>query len=77
MPNRPLLPAAPPPRYHGKALLVTFETSDSSASSHVDALTREIQMSFKRLDGEIRSMDQGEQRGEDSQVRVGDWVCHG
>jgi hypothetical protein len=35
----------------------------------VDALTREIQLSFKRLDGEVRGMDRvGGQ--EDAQVRL-------
>ena len=55
-------------RYHGKALLVTFD-ADNASSSHVDTITREIQMTFKRLDGEIRSMDQGTNRDEDAQVR--------
>eukprot|EP00877_Chromochloris_zofingiensis_P010271 jgi/Chrzof1/5498/Cz16g05150.t1 len=55
--------------YHGKALLVSFD-SDNTSSSHVDAITREVQMTFKRLDGEIRSMDKGEGRDEDAQVRL-------
>jgi hypothetical protein len=46
---------------------VTFD-ADNTASSHVDTITREIQMAFKRLDGEIRSMDQGTNRDEDAQV---------
>lgn len=47
-----------PHRYHNKSLLVTFE-SDNEPQAHAEALTREIQQSFKRLDGEIRGMDKG------------------
>ena len=41
--------------------------SDNEASTHAEALTREIQTSFKRLDAEIRSMDKG--AAEDPGVR--------
>lgn len=42
---------------HTKVLLVTFD-SDDSAQSHVEAITRELQNGFKRLDKEIRGMEQ-------------------
>lgn len=58
------LHAAPPCRYHSKALLVTFD-SDNTASSHVDVLTREVQEGFKRMDGEIRAMAAGDAAGDD------------
>lgn len=51
-------------RYHSKALLVTFD-SDNTSGSHVDVLTREVQEGFKRLDGEIRSMGAADGAGED------------
>jgi hypothetical protein len=54
-------------RYHSKALLVSFD-SDNAASSHVDVLTREVQASFKRMDGEIRGMVQPDARDDDAQV---------
>jgi hypothetical protein len=56
-------------RYHSKALLVSFD-SDNAASSHVDVLTREVQASFKRMDGEIRGMVQPDARDDDAQVRL-------
>jgi hypothetical protein len=49
-------PTPAPQRYHAKALLVSFDDSGSGASSHVDALTKEIQLGFRRLDGDIRAM---------------------
>lgn len=45
-------------RYHNKSLLVTFD-SDNEPGTHAEALTREIQQSFKRLDADIRGMDKG------------------
>jgi hypothetical protein len=51
-------------RYHSKALLVTFD-SDNTSGSHVDVLTREVQEGFKRLDGEIRSMGTADRAGDD------------
>jgi hypothetical protein len=47
---------------------VSFD-SDNAASSHVDVLTREVQASFKRIDGEIRGMVQPDARDDDAQVR--------
>jgi hypothetical protein len=47
---------------------VSFD-SDNAASSHVDVLTREVQVSFKRMDGEIRGMVQPDARDDDAQVR--------
>lgn len=43
-------------RMHGKMLLVTFD-SDNSAQSHVEALTRELQGGFKKLNAEINGME--------------------
>jgi hypothetical protein len=58
-------------RYHAKSLLVTFDDNNSGASAHVDALTREVKASFKRLDQAVRGMDQGQDAGsEDAQVRL-------
>ncbi|KIY99251.1 Syntaxin-43 [Monoraphidium neglectum] len=57
--------------YHAKALLVSFDSSASGASGHVDALTQEVQLSFKRLDGEIRAMQQqAGGREDDAGVRL-------
>jgi hypothetical protein len=63
-------------RYHSKALLVTFD-SETSASSHVDVLTREVQATFKRLDGDIRSMGQRQARDDDEQVLLGQGRAEG
>ena len=41
---------------HTKMLLVTFD-SDNSAQSHVEALTRELQNGFKKLNAEINGME--------------------
>lgn len=54
-------------RAHAKALLVSFDTENDS-QSHVDALTREVQGLFKRLDKDIREFDQGISKGEDAAV---------
>lgn len=58
-------------RYHSKALLVTFD-SDNTSGSHVDVLTREVQEGFKRLDGDIRAMGTADGAGEDD-AQVGGW----
>lgn len=60
----------PKRRYHSKALLVTFD-ADNSSASHVDALTREVQEGFKRMDGEIRAMGAADRQAsgdDDAQV---------
>ncbi|GFR46920.1 hypothetical protein Agub_g8567 [Astrephomene gubernaculifera] len=54
--------------YHAKALLVTFD-GESEAQLHAEALTREIQQSFKRLDAAIRAMAQSTGHNEDPAVR--------
>lgn len=59
------LPAAP--RLHGKALLVTFD-SGSDVQAATDAITMEIQSSFKKLDTEIRGMATGPGAQEDPEV---------
>lgn len=41
---------------HSKMLLVSFD-SDNSSQAHVEALTRELQNSFKKLNSEISSME--------------------
>ena len=56
------------PRMHGKMLLVTFD-SDDSAQSHVEALTRELQTGFKKLNNEINSMEETPGT-DDSEVRM-------
>lgn len=56
-------------RYHSKALLVSFDTDNDSASSVTEALTREIQSSFKKLDLEIRDIVKGKGVNEDEAVR--------
>lgn len=53
---------------HGKALLVTFD-SDNDTQAHVDAITRDIQGTFRRLDQEIRNMNQTA-AGDDAEVRA-------
>lgn len=80
--GRPLMTLPPPPRplviprYHAKSLLVTFD-SDNGAAAHVDALTREVKASFKRLDVAVRGMDKAPPGGgdvshdEDAQVGSG------
>lgn len=49
---------------------MTFD-SDNGSSAHVDALTREVKASFRKLDQAVRTMDQGAPNtaGEDAQVR--------
>jgi syntaxin 16 len=42
---------------HGKMLLVSFNTDDS-AQAQVEALTREMQAGFKKLNAEINNMEQ-------------------
>jgi hypothetical protein len=54
-------------RYHGKALLVSFD-SDNEAQQRTDAVTREAHAMFKKLDKEIRSMDQRDSSDDDQQV---------
>ncbi|KIY98538.1 Qa-SNARE protein, Tlg2/Syntaxin16-family [Monoraphidium neglectum] len=56
--------------YHGKALLVSFDDGGGGAGAQVDAVTREVQLSFRRLDGEIRAMQQAGGREEDAAVRL-------
>ena len=56
-------------RYHAKALLVTFDT-DNDNQAKADALTREIQTTFKRLDRAIRELAEGSNADADAQVRV-------
>lgn len=54
---------------HGKALLVTFD-SDSDSQAHVDAITRDIQGTFRRLDLEVRGMSEVAGSGDDAEVRT-------
>lgn len=48
---------------------MTFD-GESEAQVHAEALTREIQQSFKRLDAAIRAMAQSTGRNEDAEVRL-------
>lgn len=60
----------PERRYHSKALLVTFD-ADNSSAIRVDALTREVQEGFKRMDREIRAMGAADrQAGGDDDAQV-------
>ncbi|GFH08512.1 Qa-SNARE protein, Tlg2/syntaxin16-family [Haematococcus lacustris] len=54
---------------HGRALLVTFD-NENTGHAHADALTRDIQATFRRLDAEIRGMDKGAASSEDAAVRL-------
>lgn len=54
--------------YHGKALLFSFE-EENETKQHSEALTREIQISFKKLQGDIQSMGSGP-ASDDHHVRV-------
>jgi len=54
---------------HGKALNSIFD-SDDSKQAHVDALTRDIQATFRRLDTEIRGMENTATNQEDAAVRL-------
>jgi hypothetical protein len=59
--------------HHAKALLVSFDEAAGGAASHVDALTREVQLTFKRLDGDIRALSSRPGPGareEDAGVRL-------
>ncbi|KAI8474871.1 MAG: Qa-snare protein, Tlg2/Syntaxin16-family [Monoraphidium minutum] len=69
--------------YHAKALLVSFGDAaggvggggGGGAGAHVDAVTREVQLAFKRLDGEVRALggagsDGGGGGGDDAGVRL-------
>jgi hypothetical protein len=49
---------------------VSFDDGGGGAGAQVDAVTREVQLSFKRLDGEIRAMQQAGGREEDAAVRL-------
>ncbi|MEW5299709.1 MAG: hypothetical protein WDW36_002699 [Sanguina aurantia] len=55
--------------YHSKALLVSFDTDNDSAANVTEALTREIQSSFKKLDAEIRDIVKAKGVNEDEAVR--------
>jgi hypothetical protein len=73
--------AAPPARWHAKALLVNFAADGAAAdaAARADALTREVQITFKRLDAELRALGQpppaglgggGGDAGDDPGVRL-------
>ncbi|GBF92946.1 hypothetical protein Rsub_05782 [Raphidocelis subcapitata] len=59
---------------HAKALLVSFDEGGGAAGARVDALTREVQSAFRRLDGEIRALSPPggapQQRRRDGEVRL-------
>lgn len=57
-------------RVHGKALLVTFGSNNDAQQAAVESLTREIQASFKKLDGDIRSLGAGAGSAEDAAVQT-------
>jgi hypothetical protein len=57
-------------RYHGKALLVTFQSSNDT-QQHIDALTKELQKGFKRLDKDIRELAPPSKPGELQREVVG------
>lgn len=54
---------------HGRALRVTFGTENDSRA-HAEALTRDIQVNFKRLDQEVRGMGSATGGDDDAQVRL-------
>ncbi|KXZ55932.1 SYP4 protein [Gonium pectorale] len=54
--------------HHAKALLVTFD-GESEAQVHAEALTRELQQSFKRIEAAIRVVGQATGKGDDMEVR--------
>ncbi|GFH22857.1 Qa-SNARE protein, Tlg2/syntaxin16-family, partial [Haematococcus lacustris] len=54
------------PAHRGAAAAVGAEGSHA----HADALTRDIQATFRRLDAEIRGMDKGAASSEDAAVRL-------
>ena len=53
---------------HAKALLVSFGT-ESDDRTRLEALTRECQLSFKRLDSEVRGLEAAGRPDEDPAVR--------
>ena len=61
--SRPTARRPPPPpaaqRAHAKALLVTFDDGGGGARARAEALTREVQLAFRRLDQEVRAMGEG------------------
>lgn len=57
-------------RMHGRALLVTFDT-ENDARAHAEALTRDIQLSFKRLDKDVKEIVIGTGSGADEDAQVG------
>ena len=68
-------PAAPAHSYHAKALLVSFGDATAGPAVHVDALTREVHLAFRRLDGQVRQLGSAERAGagggaDDAPVRL-------
>jgi len=59
---------------HSKMLLVSFD-SDNSAQAHVEALTRELQNSFKKLNNEINGMEHTP-GSDDAEVGIGPMRAH-
>ncbi|GBF90215.1 hypothetical protein Rsub_03348 [Raphidocelis subcapitata] len=58
---------------HAKALLVSFDDASSGVGPRVEALTHEIQLAFRRLDGEVRGIaaaPPGGGRDGDAEVRL-------
>jgi hypothetical protein len=54
-------------RCHSRVLLVTFETGNE-AQETAEALTRELQNGFKRVNGDINSMERMASEADDPEV---------
>lgn len=53
--------------YHAKALMVSFD-AEADSKSRTEALTREVQLSLKRMNGEVRALPSSVRPGDDATV---------
>lgn len=76
-PIAPALGPCTPSRAHSRALLVSFGDTGSEAVAQAEALTRELQRGFKRVNMEIGNMEQPTPGADDADVRkqVRRWGC--
>lgn len=68
-PTAPALGPCTPSRAHSRALLVSFGDTGSEAVAQAEALTRELQRGFKRVNMEIGNMEQPTPGADDADVR--------
>ena len=69
LPIASTLGSCTPSRAHSRALLVSFGDTGSEAVAQAEALTRELQRGFKRVNMEIGNMEQPTPGADDADVR--------